>query len=228
VRMLPDKQAYDVPVACDWVTIAVVAERGPIRFSRAPVDLEPDEDARKKKKGAKQEEQKPTGKRYVNLELIDFGARSGGSSTGGKSVIRGDAFLSLLLFEADTFDVIKGSAGQKDKKVYKGGSKGAFEFMAKVKEGDVVALLNPRVLRPFQRSTEQPHPQDNMLAVTPESMDSITVVGRARDLGSCTAIKRDGSRCGQWCDKRVADVCEWHLQNAIQRQRSSRPEFSAA
>jgi hypothetical protein len=30
-------QVYDVPVVGDWVTIAVVAERSPIRVSRAPV-----------------------------------------------------------------------------------------------------------------------------------------------------------------------------------------------
>jgi hypothetical protein len=34
--------------------------------------------------------------------------------------------------------------------VYKGGSRGAFEAMSKLKEGDVVALLNPKVLKPFQ------------------------------------------------------------------------------
>jgi hypothetical protein len=29
VRLLPDKHGYDVPVAGDWVTIAVVAEGAP-------------------------------------------------------------------------------------------------------------------------------------------------------------------------------------------------------
>lgn len=234
VKLLPDKQGYDVPVAGDWVTIAVVAERGPIRFSKAPVDLGPDEEARQHKKkkdnqAGEDEKHKPSGKRYVNLKLIDFGARSKGSSTGGKAVIRGDAFLSLLLFEADTFDVVKApKPGLRDKKMYKGGSKGAFESLAKVKEGDVVAILNPRILRPFQRSVDKPHPQDNILALTPDSADSITVIGRAKDLGACSAIRKDGNKCGQWCDKRVADVCEWHLQNAVQRQRSSRPEFSVS
>ena len=75
---------------------------------------------------------------------------SSSSATGGKSVIRGDAFLSLLLFEADGYDEHIKDEGIKPKKVYRGGSRGAFEAMSKLKEGDVIALLNPRILKPFQ------------------------------------------------------------------------------
>lgn len=92
---------------------------------------------------------KPSGKKYVNMKLIDFGARSSRSSA-SKATIRGDAFLSLLLFESDGYDTIKKSDGSKAEKIYKGGSRGAFESMSKLKEGDVVALLNPKVLKPFQ------------------------------------------------------------------------------
>lgn len=171
VRLLPNNQGYDVPVAGDFVTIGVVAERGPIKYSRAPVALnrteEHDDNSddeqqadptdksknkfKDKKKGKEGEEgsRKPSGRKFVNLKLIDFGARSKGSATGGKSVIRGDAFLSLLLFESESYDVIEKDDGGKEK-VYKGGSRGAFEVMAKLREGSVVALLNPRVLKPFQ------------------------------------------------------------------------------
>ncbi|KZT22982.1 hypothetical protein NEOLEDRAFT_1170979 [Neolentinus lepideus HHB14362 ss-1] len=243
VRLLPNKSGYEVPVFGDWVTIAVVAERGPIKFSRAPVattkggdgmqtdneaPLLPDKSksgSTTKRKEAAQEK-KPHGKRYVNLKLIDFGARSGGSSsTGGKAVIRGDAFLTLLLFESDGCEVIEMEDEQK-RKVWRGGSKGAFEAMAKLKEGAVVALLNPKVLKPFQRSNEDPHPVNNILALTPESADSIAVIGHSKDLGMCTVVKRDGKVCGGWCDKRVSDVCEYHIQNAVERRRAGRSEFS--
>ena len=142
----------------DWITIAVVAERGPFKFSKAPVTIGPDDGVDKpegwktKRKDKEREESKTTGKKYVNLRLIDFGARarSSSSATGGKAVIRGDAFLSLLLFESDGFDVIPGDGDEKPKKVYRGGSRGAFEALSKVKEGDVIALLNPRILKPYQ------------------------------------------------------------------------------
>jgi minichromosome maintenance protein 10 len=77
-----------------------------------------------------------------------------------------------------------------------------------------------------QRSADDPHPVNNILAVTPESAASIEVIGTARDLGMCTVKKRDGKVCGSWVDKRVSDVCEYHVQHAVQSRRASRPEFS--
>ncbi|KAG6866330.1 hypothetical protein C0991_005797 [Blastosporella zonata] len=235
IRLLPDKLGYDVPVPGDWITIAVVAERGPLRFSKAPVAVgrEVGDEVEKKEKWkgkgkANEETAKPTGKKYVNLKLIDFGSRSRSSSsaTGGKAVIRGDAFLSLLLFESDTFDLVSEDGVSKPRKAYKGGSRGAFESMSKLKEGDVIALLNPRVLKPHQKANDSPHPVNNILAITPESASSIMGIGRARDLGMCTVLKRDNTVCGSWVDKRVSDVCEYHVQHAVERQRAGRAEFS--
>lgn len=174
IRLLPNKQGYDVPVEGDWVTIAVVAERGPLRYSRAPVGVRkedlvelPDKDDgldslnldappnpskptfQRWKGKAKEEPFKPSGKKYMNLKLVDFGCRSKSSATAGKSVIRGDALLSLLLFECDRVEEVKRDGG-KVEKIYKGGSRGAFERLAKLREGTVVALLNPKILKPFQ------------------------------------------------------------------------------
>ncbi|KAF7420981.1 hypothetical protein PC9H_011500 [Pleurotus ostreatus] len=233
VRLLPDRQAYDVPVPGDWVTVAVVAERGTIKFSKAPVGVNDEEgDSAGKGKRAKEPPPKPKGKRYVNLKLVDFGARSRPNAGSTTAAIRGDAFLSLLLFEADKFDLVSREEGDgaltgKMEKVYRGGSGGAFEALSKVKEGDVVALLNPRILKPFQRSEDTPHPVNNILAVTPSSAGTILVLGRSKDLGMCMVVKRDGKVCGSWCDKRVSDACEFHVQTAVERRRASRPEFSA-
>ncbi|KAK0456997.1 hypothetical protein EV421DRAFT_1729499 [Armillaria borealis] len=149
LRLLPDKRGYHVPVCDDWVTIAVVAERGPIKFSKAPVTIEADDEGGKtdaKGKGKqKQRPPKPSGKKYVNMKLVDFGSRSrsASSATGGKAVIRGDAFLSLLLFESDSFDVEPRENGSKGR-IYKGGSRSAFESMSTLKRGDVIALMNPQ------------------------------------------------------------------------------------
>ncbi|KAJ7858606.1 hypothetical protein B0H14DRAFT_3864285 [Mycena olivaceomarginata] len=226
VRLLPDKQGYDVPVAGDWITIAVVAERGPYKYSKAPVEITPDEDDHK---GKAKVPSKPSGKKFINIKLVDFGApaRSASSATGGKAVIRGDAMLSLLLFESDGFETVPQEEGR-PKKVYRGGSRGAFEQMCDLKEGDVVALLNPRILKPFQRSNDTPHPTTNILAITPESASSILVIRRAKDLGLCA-----GGQAGRQGvqvlvrQRAVSDVCEWHLQHAVEQRRASRPEFTA-
>jgi minichromosome maintenance protein 10 len=173
IRLLPNQSGYDVPVEGDWITIAVVAERGPVRTTRAPVDIAPGDDGRatddegasgntnNRKVGndsrtqnpQKQKPSKSYGKKFVNMKLIDFGVQSRPSSSGAAS-IRGDAFLTLLLFEADSSDRVTSDDG-KVKKLYSGGSKGAFEAMSKLKEGDVIALLNPKVLKPFQVSLHE-------------------------------------------------------------------------
>ncbi|KAI0827195.1 hypothetical protein BC628DRAFT_1371381 [Trametes gibbosa] len=252
VRLLSDKQGYDVPVSGDWLTIAVIAERGKMKYTQAPVGVTRDDkllDAGEDRmdelpsfdgaaqagpssrpplfrKKPKEEESKSGGRKYVNLRLIDFGCRSHGSSAdGGKAKIRGDAFLSLLLFESDTCDILTKEDGKKEK-IYRGGSRGAFERMSKLREGAVVAFLNPKILKPFQRSADRPHPTENILALSPESDASIAVIGYAQDLGTCKATKRDGTRCTGWCDKRVSDVCDYHVQHAVERKRAGRPEFS--
>lgn len=145
----------------DWVTIAVVAERGPIKFSKAPVGIgREDEDSKgkypagKDKKKPDEDAGKPQGRKYVNLKLIDFGCRTQSSNTGGQAKIRGDAFLTLLLFESDGFDTVTERGATKGQKIYRGGSRGAFESMSKLKEGAVVALLNPKILKPFQASVD--------------------------------------------------------------------------
>jgi minichromosome maintenance protein 10 len=69
---------------------------------------------------------------------------------GKKGTSRGDAVLSLLLFESDSCDTVSRGDGLLPEKIYRGGGRGAFEAMAKLREGTVIALLNPRVLKPIQ------------------------------------------------------------------------------
>ncbi len=87
----------------------------------------------------------------MNMKLLDFGSRScsASSATGGKAVIREDAFLSLLLFKSDGCNVKPRENGSKEK-IHKGGSQGTFESMSKLKEGDNIVLMNPKILKPFQ------------------------------------------------------------------------------
>ncbi|KAF7307788.1 zf-primase domain-containing protein [Mycena kentingensis (nom. inval.)] len=233
IQLLPDRQGYDVPVDADWITIAVVAERGAYKHAKAPETLTREDDAEGSKwKGKAKEKAKPepkaTGRRYVNLKLVDFGrgGRQKSSASSGKAVIGGDAQMSLLLFESEGFDLIQNEDGS-SRKNYRGGSRGAFEELCDVKEGTVIALLNPRILKPFQKSKD-PHPIDNILALTPESGTSVLILGRSKDLGQCPAQRRDGRTCGSWYDRRVSEVCEWHVQYAVTQTRAGRAEFSSS
>ncbi|KAH8112086.1 hypothetical protein DFH11DRAFT_1609582 [Phellopilus nigrolimitatus] len=254
VRLQPNKQAYEVPVEGDWVTIAVVAERGDVKFTSGPgnsahgkrseEDGLDDGNGKDKKKRKKEEddedEENPRkgGKKYVHIKLIDLGHRSRSSTSAApRASLRGDAQLSLLLFESDYFDKLVSKDGGKEKmqKIWRGGSGGAFEeCFSKLREGAVVALLNPKVLKPFQ-NTKNPA-SSSILALTPPSSSAINIIGYASDLGMCGVRRRDGKPCGAWVDRRsnptsasgkgADDVCEYHLQAAVQRARAGRAEFS--
>ncbi|KDQ20112.1 hypothetical protein BOTBODRAFT_51459 [Botryobasidium botryosum FD-172 SS1] len=244
IRPLQNKQGYDVPVAGDWVTIAVVAERGKIQLTKggvkkngehADIEDEADEANAKAKPqetrdGSKKKlDKKPYGgKKFVNVRLVDFGHRSSshfGSASKTKSTVGGDALLSMLLFEADSYSALCSNEGLDDR-IYKGGSGGAFEKCSKFPEGTVIAILNPKILKPFQRTGDKPHPTTNVLAITPENAESIVVLGKSKDLGRCGVVKRDGKTCGSWCDKRVSEVCEYHVLTAVKSARAGRAEFS--
>lgn len=178
VRLQPNKQAYEVPVEGDWVTIAVVAERGDVKFSTGPgnsaaskrpegdadadIDADVDKkqmngnDKKRKKRNEEEDEDNPRkgGKKYVHLKLIDLGhrSRSTSASDAPRGSLRGDAQLSLLLFESDYYDKLIDRNGQKEKvqKIWRGGSGGAFEeCFPRLREGTVIALLNPKVLKPY-------------------------------------------------------------------------------
>ncbi|KIO29732.1 hypothetical protein M407DRAFT_226604 [Tulasnella calospora MUT 4182] len=239
----PNKQrtGYDVAVEGDYVIIAVVAERGEIQVSQVqPSSIDEDDSLEQKDEGgpskASSSWKRPkhkihggsnTGKKYVRLQLVDFGHKGRGNGTAS-----GDALLSMLLFEADIASVAPKDADGKVRgaTIYKGGSGGAFEeSLPHMREGAVVAILNPRVMRPYQgKGTNQtPHPTSNILGITPTNYGCISILGYSKDLGMCQVRRKDGKTCKSWCDKRRSEVCEYHLLNAVKTGRTNRPEFAA-
>jgi minichromosome maintenance protein 10 len=165
VRLSSDRAAYDVPVDGDWITIAVVAERGQVQVSKRGAKRKFDQDKPKEgdNKNDKVEEQNdeeeddrpvPKDKKYMRLLLVDFGYRASEGKPAPKDQYRGDALLNMLLFEADSVRTADGenAKGKGKDVVYKGGSGGAFEKCSKLREGAVLAILNPRILKPFQVS----------------------------------------------------------------------------
>jgi minichromosome maintenance protein 10 len=170
IRLSRDGATYDIPVDGDWLTIAVVAERGDIRVSGSKElthdysdeeDQDQDEDLDTNKNGekgiekAKEKElarwKKRRGPRkYINLKLCALGPRTPGQ--GQKSTGGGDAMLQLLLFESDA--VVRGEPDENgnEKRMYRGGSGGAYEKWCNLGVGSVVVIMNPRVLKPLRVS----------------------------------------------------------------------------
>ena len=133
----PSKEAYEVPVDGDWVTVAVIAHREDVRLSNPSSRNGEDTTQDGPSKNSK----------YIKIRLVDFGTPTGDSA----GATRGDAMLNMLLFEASSvYEIKEDDSKSKGKKTYKGGSGGAFEASAKYREGAIISVLNPMVLRPFK------------------------------------------------------------------------------
>lgn len=222
IRPSKNRQGYDIPVDAEWVTIAVVAERGDIKLQNGSIQTTESSE----KDSQNQTEAKTGPKKYTTIRLVDLG---GGPSSDKTKSPRGDAYLNMMLFEANSVTTSRETNSRTVERSYKGGSGGAFEQSSKFPEGTVIAICSPRVLRPYQAgrgSSENPHPTMNVLGISPNSASSILVIGKSRDLGHCVATRKDGKPCGSWCDKRLAAVCDFHLQQAVQSRRAGRAEFS--
>jgi minichromosome maintenance protein 10 len=149
VRLQPSGKAYDVPVEGDWVTIAVVAERGPVKLTMSSNIAVVEGGG----EGSQEAQSRPLkGRKYITLKLVDFGV-AGRSDKDGKKEIKGDALLTMLLFEADSCSKEKhpdDKSGKFAKKYYSGGSGGAYEACANLTAGTVIAIMNARILKPYK------------------------------------------------------------------------------
>lgn len=157
IRLSRDGTAYDLPLEGDWITIAVVAEQnGPIRTTKPgpqmvdrenAVDEDGDENGGVGRGGRLKKKPAIGPRKFVSYKLVSLPQRGNNRSVGGSSISAGgDASINLLLFEADS-ETKSASTG---KRTWRGGSGGAFEKFWNVKIGTVLAIMNPRVLRPLK------------------------------------------------------------------------------
>ena len=149
IRLSRDGATYDIPLDAEWVTIAVVAERGDIKVSGKKDDddgsddeVAPEADAKQKPAKGKRPYHRQRPRKYINLRLASLPPRNPTLGSGG--TLGGDALLQLLLFEADAVE------RNGDDRTYRGGSGGAYERWANLAVGSVVGIVTPRVLRPLK------------------------------------------------------------------------------
>lgn len=93
----------------------------------------------------------------------------------------------------------------------------------KLTEGTVVAILNPNIMPP------PPGRQDTgrFSLVINSDEDTILEIGSARDLGFCQSVKKDGQLCSSWINKKRTQYCEFHSNEAVRKQRSTRMEVNS-
>ncbi|KAF4945464.1 hypothetical protein FGADI_11966 [Fusarium gaditjirri] len=94
----------------------------------------------------------------------------------------------------------------------------------KLTEGTVIAILNPTIMPPPPGR----HDTGKFSLVINSDDDSIIEVGTSRDLGGCQSVKKDGDLCGVWINKKRTHHCEFHSNEAIRKQRSTRMEVNGS
>ncbi len=183
-------------------------------------------------------------RKFVVLKLVDLGVNST-QGDGEGSAGRGDNYLSLLAYEADQIDtsvVVRNTnirsevaeamaAASTASKKWVNGSKGAFELLYKQAEGTVIAIMNPKVLRPFAAGTKGT-PETKMLRLTPRSAEDCVIIGQAADYRRCSSMKANGQRCSNFVDIKArkqtrTTTCDFHLSKHMDELARGRPEFAA-
>ncbi|KEQ65642.1 uncharacterized protein M437DRAFT_41834 [Aureobasidium melanogenum CBS 110374] len=97
----------------------------------------------------------------------------------------------------------------------------AFEAFWKMTPGTVIAILNPSIMPP---KTNQHSGKFSLKLASSE--DSVMEIGSARDLGFCTALKKDGKECHAWVNTRKTKFCDFHIELAVNKTRASRMEVN--
>ncbi|KAK5680231.1 hypothetical protein LTS10_007158 [Elasticomyces elasticus] len=98
----------------------------------------------------------------------------------------------------------------------------AFDQFWKLVPGTLLAILNPDILPPKGSAREG----GRFSLKLGSSEDSVMEVGVARDLKWCSSVKKDGRRCEEWIDGRSSEICEFHLNLLVERQRKGRMEVN--
>ncbi|KAF2863787.1 hypothetical protein K470DRAFT_254679 [Piedraia hortae CBS 480.64] len=96
-----------------------------------------------------------------------------------------------------------------------------FDQFWKLTPGTLLAILNPGIMPPKGNR----HSGKFSLKLS-SSDDKIMEIGTARDLGYCTSIKKDGQPCNAWIDRRSTEICEFHLNLFVEKQRKERMEVN--
>lgn len=97
----------------------------------------------------------------------------------------------------------------------------AFNQFWKLTPGTLLAIKNPAVMPPKGNQNN-----GRFSLKLGSSEDAVMEIGIARDLGYCSAVKKDGQQCGEWVDKRKAEACEFHLNLQIEKSRKGRMEVN--
>ena len=89
--------------------------------------------------------------------------------------------------------------------------------------GTVIAILNPGIMPP-----KKGHEDTGAFGLTLHgSDDTVLEIGTARELGHCSAKRKDGKECGAWVNIAKTEVCEFHLNLQLYKTEQGRSGINA-
>ncbi|WFC96722.1 hypothetical protein MBRA1_003385 [Malassezia brasiliensis] len=194
----------EMPLYGDWVLFAVMGEKSTLRYTAAPADDPPDAP----QEGTAFERANPVrpARKFFGCKLLDLNT----DVVQKHRQLPGDCVLHMLLF--DDTPSQRGAAGEAS----------AFAKLWKEHDGALLAILNPRILKPRKGQPK------NLVTVTPRSGDAVLVIGQADAYAQCTARKKDGKRCNAFVVRGTNhEVCDYHLEHAVMGRLRSRMEFAS-
>ncbi|KAJ5957106.1 hypothetical protein N7501_011385 [Penicillium viridicatum] len=99
----------------------------------------------------------------------------------------------------------------------------AFPRYYKISEGTLVAILNPTIMPPPKHKLDT-----NRFSLSLSSSDDkVLEIGKARDIGFCKAVRKDGKTCQSWIDGRKTEFCDFHVDIQIRRTQGQRSGVNA-
>lgn len=90
--------------------------------------------------------------------------------------------------------------------------------------GTVIAILNPTVIPPPANAIDT----GRFSLKLNSSDDTVLEIGKARDLGFCKSLKKDGAVCNNWIDARKTEFCDFHVDMQLKRTTAGRMEVNGS
>lgn len=118
---------YEVPVYGDWVLFAVVGEKSSMKYT-----------ALSEPNSSSEHSGPQSARKYFSCKLLDLNTKL----IGKHNQLPGHCKINMMVFESDSQR--NGSDGTIQ---YYGGSRGALELLWKEREGMLLAILNPKIMK---------------------------------------------------------------------------------
>jgi minichromosome maintenance protein 10 len=94
----------------------------------------------------------------------------------------------------------------------------AFPRYYKMSEGTLIAILNPTIMPPPKHKLDT-----NRFSLSLSSSDdTVLEIGKARDIGFCKSVRKDGKTCQSWVDGRKTEFCDFHVDIQLRRTQGQR------